>query len=110
MRKKQPQKNANHLCEIKSRKYHKDHSKKRCKERYGIELTNSKFKKLHQMIDNKICYVVRRERSTGMTVYGVLFENKSMWILYDNKSKQIITFLPNEQQKGEENECNTKKD
>ena len=74
--------------------YHKEHCRQRCKERYGVELSNSMMKKIYRKIENGVANFLYngadRRKAYGVSIDGVRFK-----VLYDTIDKQLITFLPN---------------
>jgi hypothetical protein len=73
----------------------KAHCKKRCLERYGVELSNSMMKKITDKIKKGEC-----NRCIQSKVYFVSLDSYRFRVVYDNTYDRLVTFLPNEQLKG----------
>ena len=72
----------------------KKHSLRRCRERYGLRLTNEDYRMLVQRIQCNGAKFIERQ-SNRLTVWETdLPDGQRARIIYDSKSKQIVTALP----------------
>lgn len=75
----------------------KKHCKARCRERYGIELSNGMMKKICKKIENGVANYLRRGSTNSRKVYGVTLNDIRFRVVYDTFHNVLVTFLPNEQ-------------
>lgn len=69
------------------------HAKRRCLERYGLELKKSQYKQLVAMIQRNQAEFVESE-SNRVTIWIIKFLGKELKVVYDNHRHSIATFLP----------------
>ena len=73
----------------------KKHVKKRAKERYGIDLSNRKIKKIYALINsNEANFLGNGGNHTKR--YGVTIDGKRLWVLYDFIDRRLLTVLTND--------------
>lgn len=80
----------------------KIHAGRRAAERFDLNLTEEKYIELHNLIISvrigfisKQCFLAKRQ-SIRVYVYAVQMDEKWMPVVYDNKRKTIVSFLPME--------------
>lgn len=71
------------------------HVKQRAKERYGIDLSNKKLKKLLRQINDRTANFLRHD-GPCKDIYGCSLEGKRLRVVYDRYQRRIRTVLPNE--------------
>ena len=71
------------------------HSRRRARERYHIDLTESLHRKIVKEIQSNKALFIRRE-SLRVSAWVVEVEEKKCLVLYDCNRKSLITFLPRE--------------
>ena len=92
MNKKNPNRHNRHKGLLKSKRHHKDHIKQRFKERFGIDLTNSKWKAIVNRIKNGNANFLKNSHS-GRKVYGVHVDGTYVHVVYDPTVDGIVTTL-----------------
>lgn len=68
------------------------HLKKRCEERFGIELTKSKRKEIENLIRSGKSVFIKRQYGDRI-LRDVYYENKILRIVYDEVTKTMVTVL-----------------
>ena len=70
------------------------HAKWRAKERYGVHVNKATYKELVTNIQahKGAKFVVRL--SGRLTIWGVDYQDKHLWLVYDGSRHNIVTFLP----------------
>ena len=86
-------KNQSQLYEIHRNRINKKHIKSRASDRYGIDLTSSKRKKIMQMIDSGNCVYLKPGSLPGRKVYSVVLEGTDMEVVYDTCYRCLVTVL-----------------
>jgi len=77
-----------------SKKYaQREHAKRRALQRFGLTISSEDLKQIVKDIQDQKARFLRRE-STRITVWEIDFRNKNLTVVYDNKRKEIVTFLP----------------
>lgn len=80
----------------------KSHSQKRYSERYDLEIDQDFYKRIIESIqgkNKKIKTTVIEKQSRVRTVFKIEFNNKVFFVIYNNKFKELQTFLSLEQAK-----------
>lgn len=68
------------------------HAMRRAKERYGIEYTQELKKDfIHQIQTSQAVHV--EKKSGRVSTFLVNYQGKVLKVVYDNKRKEIVTFL-----------------
>ena len=75
------------------RKHRTRHAKIRADERYCLDLTRQDLQNIVGMIQNKKAIASHRI-SNSKSVKLVRYQDKNLVVLYSNRHKEIITFLP----------------
>jgi hypothetical protein len=68
------------------------HLKKRCEERFGIELTKSKRKEIENLIRSGKSVFIKRQFGDRI-IRDVIYEYKILRIVYDEITKTMVTVL-----------------
>lgn len=79
------------------------HTKKRCEERYGLELNKADIRKICAMIqtNNYTRHPIFKATCTRK-VCVVKYKGRDLTVVYSKKIKQVVTVLPRD---GEEEPC-----
>jgi hypothetical protein len=89
----------------KRRRAHKEHTKKRFMQRYNLALTDQEYEMLYRTIRDKYKGAPTPEGVTikwvGMqsltrVIYQILFKGVKAFVVYNRKTKRIVTVLPKE--------------
>ncbi len=72
------------------------HAKKRAKQRYNISLNAGSYKALIKLVHNQKAQTLYRQ-SLRISIKMIEYENKTLYFVYDNKRKKIVTFLTEDQ-------------
>jgi hypothetical protein len=69
------------------------HAKRRCLERYRLEITKSNYKQMVAMVQNENGTFVRSD-SNQISIWIITFKGIEMKVAYDCHRHSIATFLP----------------
>lgn len=70
------------------------HAKKRFLERYnGFDFTEKISKEFIRMIQNGLALCIEKQ-SNRVSIFKVFYDNKDFNVVYDKKSKVVVTVLP----------------
>jgi len=78
-----------------SARKNKEHAVVRAKERYSLQLSNRKRKMIAHLIEEGHGRFIKNGSLVQRKVYGIYFEDKHLWVVYDHYTNRIVTFLPN---------------
>lgn len=68
------------------------HLKKRCQERFGIEITKKKRKEIENLIKSGKSVFVKRQAGDRI-IHDVIYEDTILRVVYDELTKTIVTVL-----------------
>jgi hypothetical protein len=69
------------------------HAKKRAKQRFGLSLNRHSYGEMVKMIQSgKATFV--SSSSSRVKIFSVPYDGNNYKVIYDNKRKKIVTFLP----------------
>jgi hypothetical protein len=74
-------------------KSEKAHALRRCRERYGISLTDNDYEVLCRQIKENKAKLVERQ-SNRLTVWEIQLCEEQVRVCYDGSRGKIVTFLP----------------
>jgi len=76
------------------------HAKRRALERYGLSLTTHNLKEIGEQIwIEKNAFFIRRQ-SQRVTLWKVIYQNTSMYVVYDALRESVVTVLSPEMVEG----------
>jgi hypothetical protein len=79
----------------------REHAKQRAKQRYGVEIYGPVRKEIIDMIKNGQAKFISRLSRTR-TLFSVVLNDKTTFVIYSAAIHDIVTFLPNKKaEKGE---------
>lgn len=77
------------------------HAKRRALERYGLEINRHQMREIVKQIQSgKAKHLLTQSNRTSVKL--VSFNNTELIAVYDKLRKNIVTFLPNKEQKEQE--------
>jgi len=74
-------------------KAQKIHAKRRCAQRYGFTLSDGIHDALVKQIHSGTATRVRKQ-SNRVTIFDVQHDGRTLRVVYDRNTQQIVTFLP----------------
>lgn len=79
---------------ISKSKHQRAHSKLRAYQRYDLELNRKDLDTIVKQIQSsKDAFFIKR-KSNRVTLWHVLYNKKSLKVVYDSDRKNVVTFLP----------------
>lgn len=73
----------------------KRHAKRRAEERYGLSLKDEDYRAMVAMIEEGNEKITQLDKqSLRITLFAVLWDERWLPIIYDNKRKTVVTILP----------------
>ena len=78
------------------------HAKNRVEQRYGITLNRHDLFQIGELVRSGACPVIRyKSGELDRTCHKVLYQGVTMFVGYDKKRHEVVTFLPPEVAEGQ---------